>query len=132
MPGAVGAHGREVGLTRGRAGGPWLIEAHTYRLGPHTSADDPSRYRPAEEAEHWRRRDPVTRLESALRERGVLTREAAEAAAAEAEAYAADLRARFTEDPELNPMALFDHVFAAPAPQLTEQRASLRAELEGC
>lgn len=112
-------------------GGPWLVEAHTYRLGPHTSADDPSRYRPAEEAEHWRGRDPITRLESALRERGVLTPEAAKSAAAEAEAYAADLRARFAEDPELTPLALFDHVFASPPPHLTEQRAALRAELEG-
>lgn len=112
-------------------GGPWLVEAHTYRLGPHTSADDPSRYRPAEEAEHWRRRDPITRLESALRERGVLTPEDADAATAEAEAYAADVRARLAEDPEPAPLALFDHVFASPPPHLTEQRAVLRAELEG-
>ncbi|MDO0915187.1 thiamine pyrophosphate-dependent dehydrogenase E1 component subunit alpha [Streptomyces sp. DT2A-34] len=111
-------------------GGPWLVEAHTYRLAPHTSADDPSRYRPAEEAEHWRGRDPITRLESALRARDLLTEDGIAAAAAEAEGYAADLRTRLAEDPALDPLALFDHVFSAPPAQLTAQRAALRTELE--
>jgi 2-oxoisovalerate dehydrogenase E1 component alpha subunit len=111
-------------------GGPWLVEAHTYRMGPHTSADDPSRYRPAEEAEHWRPRDPIIRLESALRERGALTDADIEAAAQAARTYAADVRARFTAAPDLDPLTLFDHVLASPTPHLTEQRAALRAELE--
>ncbi|WP_443032086.1 thiamine pyrophosphate-dependent dehydrogenase E1 component subunit alpha [Streptomyces sp. CA-210063] len=112
-------------------GGPWLVEAHTYRMAPHTSADDPSRYRPAEEVEHWRGRDPIDRLEAGLRDRGLLTGEDVMAAAAAAEAYAADLRTRLAEDPTLDPLGLFDHVFSAPTPQLTEQRAALRAELKG-
>jgi len=112
-------------------GGPWLIEAHTYRMGPHTSADDPSRYRLAAEVERWRRRDPVTRLESALRERGVLTDEDVRDAADAAQRFAAGVRERLSADPDLSPLALFDHVYAAPTPQLAEQRAALRAELEG-
>ncbi|MFD3496880.1 thiamine pyrophosphate-dependent enzyme [Streptomyces sp. NPDC058676] len=112
-------------------GGPWLIEAHTYRVGPHTSADDPSRYRTAAEAEHWRGRDPIVRLEAALRERGLLTDVDVKAAADEAEAYAADVRDRVAVAPDLAPLALFDHVFSSPTPHLTEQRAALRAELEG-
>lgn len=111
-------------------GGPWLVEAHTYRMGPHTSADDPSRYRPAEEADHWRPRDPITRLESALRERGVLTDADADAAAQAAQAYAAEVRARFAVDPGLDPLTLFDQVLASPTPHLAEQRAALRVELE--
>lgn len=110
-------------------GGPWLIEAITYRMGPHTSADDPSRYRPAEEAEQWRERDPITRLGCVLRERGLLTTDDVEAAAAEAEKYAADVRERLSVDLDLDPLTLFDHVFSAPTPQLTEQRALLRVEL---
>ncbi|WNM31469.1 thiamine pyrophosphate-dependent enzyme [Streptomyces sp. Li-HN-5-11] len=110
-------------------GGPWLVEAHTYRMAPHTSADDPSRYRPAAEAERWRGRDPVVRLESALRERGLLTDQDVKDAAAEAEEYAADVRERLSGDPAADPLSLFDHVFSTPTPQLTAQRAALRAEL---
>jgi 2-oxoisovalerate dehydrogenase E1 component alpha subunit len=113
-------------------GGPWLVEAHTYRLAPHTSADDPSRYRSAAEADQWQGRDPVARLESALRERGLLTGEDVKAVAAEAEAYAADVRERLSADPDLSPAALFDHVFGTPPPHLLDQRASLRTESEGC
>ncbi|NUP37824.1 MAG: pyruvate dehydrogenase (acetyl-transferring) E1 component subunit alpha, partial [Streptomyces sp.] len=113
-------------------GGPWLVEAHTYRLGPHTSADDPSRYRAAAEADGWRERDPIARLESALRARGLLTDEEVKTAAAEAEAYASDVRERLRAEPELNPAALFDHVFSSPTPLMTDQQAVLRAELEEC
>ncbi|MFC8142794.1 thiamine pyrophosphate-dependent enzyme [Streptomyces paradoxus] len=111
-------------------GGPWLVEAHTYRMSPHTSADDPSRYRTASEADRWRERDPIARLESALRERGLLTDADTKAAAAEAEAYAAGVRERLSHDPELTPLALFDHVFAAPPPHLADQQDLLRTELE--
>jgi pyruvate dehydrogenase E1 component alpha subunit len=113
-------------------GGPWLVEAHTYRMAPHTSADDPSRYRTAAEADLWRDRDPVARLESALRERGLLTDEDVKAAAAEAEAYAADVRERLSVDPDLDPASLLDHVFGAPPAHLMEQQSSLRAGLEDC
>ncbi|MCX5335936.1 thiamine pyrophosphate-dependent enzyme [Streptomyces sp. NBC_00140] len=111
-------------------GGPWLVEAHTYRMGPHTSADDPSRYRTAAEADRWRERDPIDRLESALRERGLLTEADTKAAAAEAEVYAADIRERLATDPELALQNLCDHVFATPPPHLAAQGALLRAELE--
>ena len=47
-------------------GGPTLIEAVTYRLGPHSSSDDPTRYRPAAELEEWKKRDPVPRFKSYL------------------------------------------------------------------
>ncbi|MGI5430029.1 thiamine pyrophosphate-dependent enzyme [Streptomyces sp. CA-179760] len=114
-------------------GGPWLVEAHTYRMGPHTSADDPSRYRTAAEADRWRERDPITRLESSLRERGLLADADTKAAEAEAEAYAAGLRERLAADPELPaPHTLFDHVFAEPLPHLVDQQALLRAAWEDC
>ncbi|MFI2647898.1 pyruvate dehydrogenase (acetyl-transferring) E1 component subunit alpha [Micromonospora fulviviridis] len=113
-----------------RAGrGPYLVEAHTYRMEPHTNADDQTRYRDAEEVEAWRDRDPIARLEAYLRNRGVLDDAAVAAIAEEAEAYAAALRDRMNAQPEVDPLSLFDHVYAEPTPQLVEQREQVRAEL---
>ncbi|HTD80585.1 MAG TPA: pyruvate dehydrogenase (acetyl-transferring) E1 component subunit alpha [Thermoplasmata archaeon] len=50
-------------------GGPTLIEAVTYRMGPHSSSDDPTRYRPAAQVEEWRRKDPITRFKAYLEKR---------------------------------------------------------------
>ena len=58
-------------MHRARMGdGPTLIEAVTYRMGPHTTADDPARYRTEEERQDWLRRDPIERLRIYLSERG--------------------------------------------------------------
>jgi len=118
-------------VAHARAGkGPVLVEAHTYRLDAHTNADDATRYREAGEVEDWLRRDPIARLEAYLRSIGELDDEAVAKVAAEAEALAADLRDRMNAEVEVDPMSLFDHVFAEPTPQLREQRAMVRAELE--
>ncbi|MGK5674570.1 pyruvate dehydrogenase (acetyl-transferring) E1 component subunit alpha [Micromonospora sp. URMC 106] len=109
--------------------GPFLVEAHTYRMEPHTNADDATRYRDGAEVEAWRDRDPVARLEAYLRARGVLDDAGVAAIAEEAEAYAADLRARMNAQPAVDPMSLFEHVYAEPTPQLVEQREQVRAEL---
>ena len=118
-------------VAHARAGkGPVLVEAHTYRLDAHTNADDATRYREAGEVEDWLRRDPIARLEAYLRSIGELDDEAVAKVAAEAEALATDLRDRMNAEVEVDPMSLFDHVFAEPTPQLREQRAMVRAELE--
>ncbi len=109
--------------------GPFLVEAHTYRMDAHTNADDPTRYRDAEEVERWRSADPLTRLEAYLRARGVLDAEAVASARKAAEEFAAQVRDRLNADPETDPFALFDHVFAEATPQLREQRAQLASEL---
>ena len=63
-------------LDRARRGeGPTLIEAVTYRMGPHTSSDDPTRYRSQEEVEEQRKRDPIVRLEKYLKSKKLLTDE---------------------------------------------------------
>jgi pyruvate dehydrogenase E1 component alpha subunit len=111
-------------------GGPTLIEAVTYRMGPHTGADDPSRYRPADLTDGWRQRDPLERLRLYLAERGgwstagqeQLEREAAEEvdrAVAAAEAL-----------PAFTAGEIFDATFAELPPVLAEQRqqAELRDE----
>ncbi|TDC51480.1 pyruvate dehydrogenase (acetyl-transferring) E1 component subunit alpha [Jiangella ureilytica] len=110
-------------------GGPVLVEAHTYRIEPHTNADDDARYRDHDEVETWKRRDPIARLEAYLRSQGELTDDDVSAAREAAEAYAADVRARLGEEPSGDPADLFAHVYAAPTPQLREQAGWLAEEL---
>ena len=122
--------GDAVARARG-GGGPTLVEALTYRMDPHTNADDADRYRPPGEVEQWRKRDPVVALAIHLREIGVLDEDREREAAEAAEALAADLRARLGSDPAVDPADLFDHVFAQPTSQLREQRHLVRAALDG-
>jgi 2-oxoisovalerate dehydrogenase E1 component alpha subunit len=113
-----------------RAGAPFLIEAHTYRIEAHTNADDATRYRNSAEVDRWLDADPLARLEKHLRTLGALTDEDVAAAQAEGEQLAADLRSRMNADPHLDPMTLFDHVYARPTTQLVEQRDLLATELK--
>ena len=63
-------------VDRARAGeGPTLVEAKTYRMGGHSTSDDPRRYVPAEELEAWRQRDPVELFEKYLAAKGLWTEE---------------------------------------------------------
>lgn len=110
-------------------GGPFLVEAHTYRMDSHTNADDASRYREDEEVARWEAADPLARLETHLRGRGLLSEEDVASAREAAEEYAARLRDRMAADPEADPFELFDHVFAEPTPQLRGQRALLASEM---
>ncbi|GAA3794659.1 pyruvate dehydrogenase (acetyl-transferring) E1 component subunit alpha [Streptomyces coacervatus] len=110
-------------------GGPTLIEAITYRIDAHTNADDATRYRGDTEVEAWRAHDPIALLEHELTERGQLDDDGIRAARDAAETMAADLRERMNQDPVLDPMDLFAHVYAEPTPQLREQQAQLTAEL---
>ncbi|MCX4824450.1 pyruvate dehydrogenase (acetyl-transferring) E1 component subunit alpha [Streptomyces sp. NBC_01142] len=113
-----------------RGGGPTLIEAVTYRIDAHTNADDATRYRAEGEVETWRAHDPIRLLERELTERGLLDEHGIRAAADAAETMAADLRERMNADPVLDPMDLFEHVYAEQTTQLREQAAQLRAELD--
>jgi pyruvate dehydrogenase E1 component alpha subunit len=86
-------------LERARQGqGPTLIEALTYRIGAHTTADDPRRYQPAEEIERWRARDPLPRFRSYLERLGLWDESAEQAAVDESlariDAVVADAEAR--------------------------------------
>jgi pyruvate dehydrogenase E1 component alpha subunit len=66
---------REAVETARSGGGPTLIEAVTYRIGPHTTADDPGRYRDETETEEWRERDPLVRVGLLLERAGGWTQE---------------------------------------------------------
>ncbi|MGA6156651.1 pyruvate dehydrogenase (acetyl-transferring) E1 component subunit alpha [Stenotrophomonas sp. NPDC087984] len=111
-------------------GGPTLVEAVTYRIEAHTNADDATRYRPDSEVEAWQAHDPIALLEDAMRDRRLLDDEGVRAVRESAERLAADLRTRMHQDAVLDPMELFEHVYADRTSQLREQAAQLRAELD--
>jgi 2-oxoisovalerate dehydrogenase E1 component alpha subunit len=118
-------------VAHARAGqGPVLVEAHTYRLDAHTNADDATRYRDSGEVDDWLRRDPIARLEVWLRDQGLVGDALVASVAEQAEAFAEMVRQRMSVDPVVDPMSLFENVFAAPTAQLLEQRAMVAAELE--
>lgn len=119
-------------LQRARTGGgPSFIEAVTYRIGPHTTADDPTRYRDPAELETWGKRDPILRLRTLLETNGASGPELEARAAEAADRVARDLRAGVLamEDPE--PMSVFDHVYAEPHTELERQRDEYARYLEG-
>ena len=114
---------------RARTGeGPTLIEAMTYRLGAHTTADDPTRYRSREEEALWAGRDPLTRTERWLRDQGTPDAYFDELTA-EADALATDVRARVLALEPVGITDLYEHVLAELSPALVEERDQVRAYL---
>ncbi|MHA3949012.1 pyruvate dehydrogenase (acetyl-transferring) E1 component subunit alpha [Cellulomonas bogoriensis] len=111
-------------LERARTGGgPTFVEAYTYRMGAHTTSDDPTRYRSAAEEEHWRRRDPIDRFTTFLRSEGLLTEEHTDALAAEAEALAVRLREQVRAMDAPPTSSMFDDVYATPHSDVERERA---------
>ena len=122
---AVHAASRDA-VARARAGdGPTLIECVTYRLGVHTTADDPTKYRSNEEVAAWERKDPLTRLRAYLEKKGLL--EAGIEEAVDAEIAAAVQR--FEAAPPADPLVMFDHAYHALPDGVAAQREELRARL---
>jgi 2-oxoisovalerate dehydrogenase E1 component alpha subunit len=120
----------EEAAARARVGGgPTLIEAVTYRLGPHTTSDDPGRYRTEEEVAAWQALDPIDRCRAYLRHAGLWSDELDERARTRAAALRTALRAAVVDAPDPPATELFDHVFAAPTPVLRDQRQELTDEL---
>ena len=111
--------------------GPTLIEAFTYRMGAHTTTDDPTRYRLASELEAWRLRDPIERVRSYLARTGEADGSFFEQVATEADELAVKLRAACLALPDPAPLALFDHVYAGESAILAAERAQYAAYLAG-
>ncbi|MEO6942166.1 MAG: thiamine pyrophosphate-dependent enzyme [Terrimesophilobacter sp.] len=105
-------------------GGPRLIEAMTYRIGAHTSSDDPTKYRDDAELQSWSAKDPITRFATWLRGKGATDAFFAEVAA-EAEDIAADIRSRAVTLGVPPATSMFDHVYSEPHPVMDAQRAWL-------
>ena len=117
-------------LERARSGqGPTLIEAVTYRMGAHTTSDDPTKYRDAADDELWRGRDPIDRLKIYLRAKGVLDDNLEAGLASEALALADRMRESCRALPDPDPLSIFDHVYAGPDARIDQQRDELKAIL---
>jgi pyruvate dehydrogenase E1 component alpha subunit len=117
-PGATPDHGH------GRAARPTLIEAEMYRLGAHTTVDDPSAYREDAEVERWREKDPIPRFEGFLKDRGLLDDDRID----ELEAEIADELAAMVETAEAydsDPAQMFQQTYAEQTPRLREQQEYL-------
>ncbi len=112
-------------LERARSGnGPTLIEAYTYRMGAHTTSDDPTKYRLADELEHWRLKDPIERVRAYLSRHGDAGDDFFATVEAEATELAATLRRGCLTLPEPSMVELFDAVYAEQTPYLAEQQAA--------
>ena len=111
--------------------GPHMIEAFTYRMGAHTTSDDPTRYRLATELETWKLKDPLERLRSFLWRQQVVDQAFFDALDAEAETLAVRLREGCRSMPEPEPDAMFAKVYAEPHPLVEEERAGYAAYLSG-
>jgi pyruvate dehydrogenase E1 component alpha subunit len=114
----------KAALERARTGqGPMLVEAFTYRMGAHTTSDDPTRYRLDTEREQWEKKDPILRLKTYLDREGI----ADEAYYAEIEAESDVLGKRVREGvrtmPDPPTMAIFDNVYADGHALVDEERA---------
>ena len=113
-----------------RGDGPYLIEAVTYRLGDHTTADDASRYRPDEELEKWEGRDPILRLRRYLNDQGLWDDDQETVLLEEATGWV-DGQVKILEEMEPQaPEEIFTSMYAAMPPHVVEQMQSLIEEVQ--
>lgn len=119
-------------LDHARSGeGPAFIEAVTYRMGPHTTSDDPSRYRSGEEVEAWRARDPLTRVEALLRAEDAFDDAFRADVDADALSFTTQMRTAAIDAVSRPPLAVLDGVYAEPHTGIDEQRERFAAYLAG-
>jgi len=102
--------------------GPTLIEAFTYRMGAHTTSDDPTRYRVAADLEAWKLKDPIERVKVYLARNGLADHDFFDAVEAESEVLAVGLREGCRSMPNPAPESLFDHVYAEAHPLIESER----------
>ena len=110
-----------------RGDGPTLIEAQVYRLGPHSTSDDPKRYRSDEEVAHWKEKDPIVRLRTELLAAGVLNEADDQKLWGEARAHVAAVIEESERVPPMPPASLLEDVFAELTPRLAEERREFEA-----
>ncbi len=113
----------KAALQRARDGqGPTFVEAYTYRMGAHTTTDDPTRYRLSDEVEKWKLRDPIARVEAHLKRHGLADEAFFTDLADEADALGVRLREGCRALPDPNPLDVFARAYAEMTPELVEQR----------
>jgi 2-oxoisovalerate dehydrogenase E1 component alpha subunit len=121
----------KAALQNAREGnGPTLVEAFTYRMGAHTTSDDPTRYRLTDELESWKLKDPIERVKAYLVRGGIADQAFFDAVEAESDELAAHVRKGCLEMEDPEPLSIFDHVYAERHPLVEEEREQFRAYLE--
>jgi 2-oxoisovalerate dehydrogenase E1 component alpha subunit len=110
--------------------GPTLIEAYTYRMGAHTTTDDPTRYRLATELEAWKLKDPVQRVKAYLVRTGSADAAFFEGIDEEAAQVGKQVRRACLEMPDPAPLAMFENVYSEPTALLREEREQYAAYLD--
>ena len=110
--------------------GPTLVEAYTYRMGAHTTSDDPTRYRLTAELESWKLKDPIERLKAHLSRTGMADQAFFDALETESDELAAHVRKGCLEMQDPEPLSIFEHVYAEEHPLLVEEREQFAAYLE--
>jgi len=111
--------------------GPTLVEAFTYRMGAHTTSDDPTRYRLASELEAWKLKDPLERMKAFLYKQQLVDSEFFEQLETDADALAARIRKGCLEMEDPSPLGIFDDVYDEITPLLQEQKAAFTTYLGG-
>lgn len=112
------------------AGGPTLIEAVTYRMSYHTTADEPKVYREESKVHAWESKCPIARFEKYLVDRGTLKASDCERIAKECEDEVLAAREKFRARAMPNPREVFDFVYEKMTPELREQQAEYFAKLD--
>ncbi|MGG7572728.1 pyruvate dehydrogenase (acetyl-transferring) E1 component subunit alpha [Streptomyces sirii] len=118
----------KAALERARTGqGPMLIEAFTYRMGAHTTSDDPTRYRADEERAAWEAKDPIRRLKAYLEAEGMVDDAYLASIEEESEALGKRVRDAVRAMPDPDHMAIFENVYADGHALVDEERAQFAA-----
>jgi 2-oxoisovalerate dehydrogenase E1 component alpha subunit len=110
--------------------GPTLIEAYTYRMGAHTTTDDPTRYRLSAELESWKLKDPIARVKQYLIRSELADMQFFDEVEAAADEVGARVRRECQLMPDPTPDSMFDNVYTGPTRQLEAERAQFAAYLD--
>ncbi|HET6152658.1 MAG TPA: pyruvate dehydrogenase (acetyl-transferring) E1 component subunit alpha [Marmoricola sp.] len=122
----------QAALQRAREGnGPTLVEAYTYRMGAHTTTDDPTRYRMSEEIERWKLKDPIARVRAYLTRNVLVDPSWFDEVELEADALGERLRAGVKTLGDPDPMRIFDDVYVEQTAELAAQRDEYAAYRAG-
>ena len=118
----------KAALNSARSGqGPMLVEAFTYRMGAHTTSDDPTKYRISAEVEVWKLRDPIARLKAYLMSSLKADPAFFEAVEVEADELAAKVREGCLAMPDPEPLSMFDNIYVEEHPLVDAERAGFAA-----
>ena len=110
--------------------GPTLVEAFTYRMGAHTTSDDPTRYRLSSELESWKLKDPIERMKAFLFKQQLADADFLAAVEEEGNVLAARIRKGCLEMTDPDPISMFDDVYAEEHPLVASQRAGFATYMD--